>query len=223
MFWYGFIKPTDGENAKLCYMDRDNFIVHVKLDDYYKDIAEDVESRFDNLNFEIDGPLPKRKNEKVIGLMKDELGEQIMKEFVGLKAKTYSYLKDNNDEDKKAKGTKRCAIKTKFKFQDYKNCVAAAHIENKINHLEKNKIDLESLKEFIENNKLILKIQQKFKSERHNAFTEEINKIGFSSNDDKRMESIDSIETYAYGMNKGLVCKKEEIKRNNIIKQYKNV
>ena len=89
-FWYGFIKPTDGENAKLCYMDRDNFIVHVKPDDNYKDIAEDVETRFDNLNFEIDRPLPKRKNEKVIGLMKDELGEQIMKELVGLKAKTYT-------------------------------------------------------------------------------------------------------------------------------------
>ena len=89
-FWYGFIKPADGENAKLCYMDRDNFIVHVKPDDNYKDIAEDVETRFDNLNFEIDRPLPKRKNEKVIGLMKDELGEQIMKELVGLKAKTYT-------------------------------------------------------------------------------------------------------------------------------------
>ena len=58
--------------------------------------------------------------------MKDKLGEQIMKEFVGLRAKTYSYLKDNNDEDKKAKGTKKCVIKRKLKFQDYKNCLGAA-------------------------------------------------------------------------------------------------
>ena len=58
--------------------------------------------------------------------MKDELGGQIMKQFVGLRAKTYSYLKDNNDEDKKAKGTKKCVIKRKLKFQDYKNCLGAA-------------------------------------------------------------------------------------------------
>ena len=64
--------------------------------------------------------------------MKDELSGQIMKEFVGLKAKTHIYLKDNNDEDKKAKGTKNCIIKRKLKFQDYKNCLEATQIENKI-------------------------------------------------------------------------------------------
>ena len=61
-----------------------------------------------------------------------------MKKFVGLRAKTYSYLKDNNDEDKKAKGTKTCFIKRKLKFQDYKNCLEVAQMENKINHLKKN-------------------------------------------------------------------------------------
>ena len=68
--------------------------------DIYKDIAEDVEKRFDTSNYEIDRPFPKGKNEKVIGLMKDELGGQIMKEFFGLSAKTYSYLKENDDENK---------------------------------------------------------------------------------------------------------------------------
>ena len=63
--------------------------------------------------------------------MKDELGGQIMKEFVGLRAKAYSYLKDNNDEDRKVKGTKKCVIKRKLKFQDYKNCLDAAQIERK--------------------------------------------------------------------------------------------
>ena len=72
--------------------------------------------------------------------MKDELGGQIMKEFVGLRAKTYSYLKDNNDEDKKAKGTKKCIIKRKLKFQDYKNCLEAAQTENKIRHSKKIKL-----------------------------------------------------------------------------------
>ena len=94
-FWYNYLKPKYGENAKLCYMDTDSFIVHVKADDIYKDIAEDVETKFDTSNSEIDWPLQKGKNKKVIGLMKDELGGEIMKKFVGLKAKTYSYLKDN--------------------------------------------------------------------------------------------------------------------------------
>ena len=77
-------------------------------------------------------------------------------------------------------------------------------------------------KEFIRNNKSILKTQQRFKSERHNAFTEETNKIALSSNDDKRIQSIDSIETYAYGTSKDLVSEKEEFRCNNIIKRYKN-
>ena len=67
-----------------------------------------------------------------------------MKEFVRLTAKTYSYLKDNNDEDKKAK---ECFINVKIKFEDYKNCLEAAQIENKISCLKKNKIDVDSLKE----------------------------------------------------------------------------
>ena len=89
--------------------------------------------------------------------MKDELGGQIMKEFVGLRAKTYSYLKDNNDKDKNAEGTKECVMKRKLKSEEYKNCLRAAQIENKINHLEINKIDVDSPKESIKNNKLILK------------------------------------------------------------------
>ena len=100
----------------------DNFIAPVKTDDIYKDIAEDVETRFDNSNFEIEIPLPKGKNKKLIGLMKDELGGQIMKEFFGLRANTYSYLKDNNDKDKKAKGPKKCvrleAVQKQFKQRE---------------------------------------------------------------------------------------------------------
>ena len=100
--WDDYVKQKYGENAKPCYVDTDSFIVNVKTDDIYKDIAIDVETRFNTLNFEIDTPLPKGKNKEVIGIMKDELGEQILKKFVGLKAKIYSYLKDNNDEDKKS-------------------------------------------------------------------------------------------------------------------------
>ena len=81
-----------------------------------EDVAEDVETRFDTLNFEIDRSLPRGKNKKVTGLMKDELDRQVIKEFVGLRAKTCSYLKGNNDKDKKAKGTKKRVIKRKLNF-----------------------------------------------------------------------------------------------------------
>ena len=120
-FWYDYVKPKYGENAKFCYMDTDNFIFYVKTDDIYKDIAKNVETRFDTSNFEIDRPLPKGKNNNLTEVMKDELCGQVIKEFVRLITKTYSYLKDNNDEDKKAKGTKNCIIKRKLKFEDYTN------------------------------------------------------------------------------------------------------
>ena len=142
--------------------------------------------------------------------MKDELDGRIMTVFVGLRGKTHGYLKDNNDKDKKAKSAKMCIIKRKVKFQDYKNCLEVAQIEWKINYLEKKKIDEDSLKEdqksFVKNNKLILKIQQRLKNERHDVF-----KTALSSNDDKSMPSIDSIETYAYGTSKDPICKKEKI------------
>ena len=99
-----------------------------------------------------------------------------MKEFIRLRANTYSYLKDNNDKDKKAKGTKKCVIKRKLKFEDYKNCLEAAQIENKINYLEKNEIDVDSLskhqKEFRKINKLMLKTHQRFRSEKHYVFNQ---------------------------------------------------
>ena len=83
-FWYNYLKPKYGEKSKLCYMDTDSFILYIKIDHIYEDIEEDVETRFDTSNFELDRPLPKGKNEKVNGLMKDELGGKIMKKFVGL-------------------------------------------------------------------------------------------------------------------------------------------
>ena len=78
-FWYDYVKPKYDEIAKLCYMDTDSFIVHEKTDDVSKDIAENVETRFDTSNFEVNRPLPKGKNKKVIGLMKSKLGGQITK------------------------------------------------------------------------------------------------------------------------------------------------
>ena len=87
-------------------MDTDSFGVYIKTDYIHKDIAEDIETRFDTSSFETDRPLTKGKNKKVIGLMKDELCGQMLKEIFGLRAKTKSYLKENTDEDKKAKARK---------------------------------------------------------------------------------------------------------------------
>ena len=105
--------------------------------------------------------------------MKDELGGRVITEFVALRPKTYSYLTDDCKEDKKAKGTKKFVIKRMIKFDDYKNCLL--------------------------NGEVILKSQQRFIRKGHNVYTENINKIALSSNDDKRIVSSDKITSYAYG------------------------
>ena len=84
-----------------------SFIINIKTKDFYKDISSDVDKRFDTSNYEVNRPLPTGKNKKVIGLMKDELGGKIITEFVTLKPNSYSYLTDDDKEDKKAKGIKK--------------------------------------------------------------------------------------------------------------------
>ena len=144
-FWYDCMKPKYGNDVKLCYMDTDSFIMNIKTNDFYEDIANDVENRFDTSNYEVNRPLPMGKNKKVIGLMKDELGGKIITEFVTLRPKTYSYLTDNGKEDKKAKGTKKCIIKKMIKFSDYKKCLL--------------------------NDEVIFKSQQRFISKKHDVYT----------------------------------------------------
>ena len=119
--------------------------------------------------------------------MKNELGGKIMTEFVARRPKTYSYVMDNTQVTKKAKGTKKCVIKRRLKFNDYKACLL--------------------------NNEILLKSQQRFKSERHDVYTEEINKIALCSNDDKRLQTFDRITSYPYGTSVGKVCKTEQISK----------
>ena len=182
-------------------MDTDSFIVYIETVYIYKDIAEDVKTRFDSSNYELNRLLPKGKNKKVIGLMKNELGGKTMTKFVELRTETYSYLIDDDSEDQKAKSTKKCVIKRKIKFENYKNCLEATQLYDKIKHLENNEVT-----------QIVLKAQQRLKSERHNAFTEEINETALSLSDDKRMQSFHSVETYAYGTSKDIVSEKEVIK-----------
>ena len=91
-----------------------------------------MQTKLDSLNYELGRPLPKGKNKKVTGLIRDELGGKIMNNLLGLRAKTYSYLTDINGEDKKAKDTKKCLMKRKVKFENYKNCLEAAQVESKM-------------------------------------------------------------------------------------------
>ena len=86
-FWYDYIKPKCKQNAKLCYLDTDSFIINIKIEDFYEDISNDVEKIFDRLNYEIKRPLPRGRYEKVIGLIKDELGGKIMTEFAAPRAR----------------------------------------------------------------------------------------------------------------------------------------
>ena len=176
-FWYDYLKPKYGDKAKLCYTDTDSFIIHIITEDFFEDISNDVEVWYDTSNYDENDkrPLPIGKNKKVIGLFKDELGGRIMKEFCALRAKTYSYLMDDNSEVKKSKGTKKCVIKRKTMFENYTDCLF--------------------------NDKIILKSQQRFKSDHHEVYTEEVNKIALSSNDDKRLQAFDRITTYPHGTN----------------------
>ena len=167
-FWYDYVKIKYQDRARLCYMDTDSFVVNIKTKNFYKDISQDVNKRFDTSNYTFDRPLPTGINKKVIGLMKDELDGDIITEFVALRPKAYSYIINDFIEMKKAKGTKKCVVNKMLRFDDYKKCL-------------------------FDNGK-VLKSQQRFKSENHEVYTENINKIALSCDDDKRI-----VTCYPYG------------------------
>ena len=188
-FWYGYLKPKYGDRIKLCFMGTNSFIPFIKTKDFYEDIADDVEKRFDTSDYKVDRPSPTGKNKKVIGLMKNELNGRIMTEFVVLRPKTYVYqIDDYNDDDddddnkcKKVKGTKKFVKKKLLKFNDYKNCLL--------------------------NDKAVLNSQQRIESEGHDVYTEQVNKIALSSNDDKRLQNFDGITSYPYATSVGRLYK----------------
>ena len=145
---------------------------------------------FDTSNYDKKGerPLPIDKNKKVIGLFKDVLGGKIVTEFCALRAKAYTYKLDDDTEHKKAKGTKKCIIKRELIFQNY----------------------IDSLF----NDEVIIRSQQRFRSYNHKVYTEEVNKIALSSNDDKRIQTCDRVTTYPYGTNAFQVCENEMLLKN---------
>ena len=111
--WYDYIKPKYRDNAKLCYMDYEIFIIYIKIEDFYEYTADDVKKWFDTSNYNVGRLLLNGMNKKVIGYFKDELGAKIMKELNSLRPKRYSYLMDDDGKHKKAKGTKKMCNKKK--------------------------------------------------------------------------------------------------------------
>ena len=154
-----------------CYMDTDSLIYDIETDDFYMDIADDVEDRFDTSGYNDNKPLPVGKSKKIIGLMKDELGGGIMKEFVTLRPKMYAY-KVRSSESKKSKGTKKYMVKKTISFEDYKNCLFGGEASYR-SHLM-------------------------FRSLKHEVRALEVNKLALSRDDDKRI-TVDGIASLARG------------------------
>ena len=171
-FHYNYRKPKF-KDFQLCYINTDSLIYNTKTKDFYADIADDVQTRFDMSGYNLDRPLPVGLNKKVIGIMKDELGGAIMTEFVALKPKLYSYKKLDGSEDKKCKGIKKCVIKKTLTFQDYETCLF--------------------------NDSTEYRSQLMFRSSKHEVHAIEVNKVALNRDDDKRISKKDKISTLARG------------------------
>ena len=196
-FRYDYIKPKYGDKAKLCYMDTDSFMLHIKTEDFFKDIADDVKIWFDTSKYDENDErsLPIGVNKKVIGMFKDELNGKIMLEFIALMTKTYAFtwLKSVGcvSEKKKAKGTKKCVVKKNINFDLYKKALF--------------------------NNEEIKCTQQRFRSDHQQMNTERIHKTALNNKDNKRLQTFDGITTYPIGRNAFKVCEQEMLVKKKLI------
>ena len=175
-FHYNYIKTKyPGKMSKLLFTDTDSLLYEIETKDFFKDINPDIESKFDTSDYPKDHPsgIKTGINKKVLGMMKDECKGQMMSEFVGLRAKLYSYKMDAGAEEKKCKGVKKGVVKKSITFEDYKKC-----LQTKVKQRRKMNV---------------------IRSHKHEIFTEEINKIALSAEDDKRVVLEDGIHTLAYG------------------------
>ena len=159
------------DKLTLGYMDINSLIYDIETDNFYKDIDDDVEDRFDTSGYNNKRKLPVGKNKKVIGLMKAELGVGIMKEFVTLRPKMYAY-KVGSSESKKCKGIKKCVVKKTISFEDYKTCLFGGEASHRS--------------------------QLMFRSLKHEVRTLEVNKLALSRDDDKRI-TVDGIASFSRG------------------------
>ena len=174
-FHYNYIIPKYGNKAKLLFTDTDSFLYEIETEDFYKDISGDVKDRFDTSEYKEGHPsgIPTGINKKVLGMFKDETAGKIIKEFVGLRSKLYSYIMEEGKENKKCKGVKKQVVKENITHEDYKTCLLTG--------------------------KEILRKQNILRSYDHEVYTEEVNKIALSAADDKRYLLKDSFDTLAWG------------------------
>lgn len=176
-FHYNYIKHKYGERAKLLFTDTDSLAYEIETEDFYSDIKPDIDRLFDTSNFPKDhkSNIKTDANKKVIGKFKDEAGGKQITEFVGLRAKLYSY-KMQEKEEKRCKGVKKAVVKNSINFEDYKNCLFSGEAQYRRMNV--------------------------IRSHKHNIYTEEINKIALSCEDDKRVILDDRIHTLAHGHKK---------------------
>lgn len=173
-FHYNYIKPKYGGRAKLLFTDTDSLAYEVETEDFYKDIKANVKELFDTSNYPMDHPvIPSGLNKKVVGMFKDEAGGKIIEEFVGLRAKLYAYKMYEGKEEKKCKGVKKNVIAKDIKFNDYKKCLFEGTSQ--------------------------LRKMTVIRSRNHEVFTEEVNKVALSGNDDKRFILPNRVNTLAHG------------------------
>ena len=174
-FHYKYIIPKYGNKAKLLFTDTDSFLYEIQTEDFYKDISGDVKDRFDTSDYPEGHPsgIPTGVNKKVLGMFKDEAAGKNITEFVGLRAKLYSYKMEEGKENKKCKGIKKAVVEKSISHKDYKTC--------------------------LETGKEQLRRQNIIRSYEHTLYTEEINKVALSAADDKRYLLKDSFNTLAWG------------------------
>ena len=161
-FHYKYIKPKYGDKAKLLFTDTDSLMYEIKTEDFYKDISGDVKDRFDTSDYPPNHPsgIPTGCNKKVLGMFKDEVAGRIIEEFVGLRAKLYSYKMFEGEESKKCKGIKKSVVKKSITHEDYKNCLFTGKEQ--------------------------LRKMNVIRSYKHEVYTEVVNKIALCPDDDKR-------------------------------------
>ena len=161
-FHYNYIKKKYGDKAKLLFTDTDSLMYEIRTEDFYEDIKGDVKDRFDTSDYPSNHPsgIPAGCNKKVLGMFKDEAGGKIIDEFVGLRAKLYSYKTLEGEESKKCKGVKKLVVKNSITHDDYKNCLFTGTEQ--------------------------LRKMNVIRSHKHDIYTEEVNKVALSSIDDKR-------------------------------------
>ena len=172
-FHYNYMKVKYGDDCKLLITDTDSLMYEVKTEDFYKDIREDVQEILDTSNFPQNhsSGIP-RMNKNVPGLFKDECGGEPISGFCALRAKLYAFKKDGQ-EQKRCKGVKKSVVSKSIHLEDYKRCL----FTEKEEHRKMNVI----------------------RSREHELFTETVNKIALSANDDKRIIQPDKIQTLAHG------------------------